>query len=119
MRIKNALILSKYKYFAVIILSMGISSIQTDKAQALTGEEILTKLDTDGQYDYVSGVLQGLSYARFLKDRPDQTGAKCIATWLIRGRNRNWEIAEKWLKHHKEKPAGVIIYTMVSKECGK
>lgn len=119
MRIKNALILSKYKYIAAIILSMGISSIQTDKAQALTGEEILTKLDTDGQYHYISGVLQGLSYARFLKDRPDQTGTKCIATWLISGGVKKWELAKKWLKHHKDKPAGVIIYTMVSKECGK
>ena len=119
MRIKNALILSRYKYIAVIILSMGISIIQTDRAQALTGEEILTKLDTDGQYHYISGILHGLAYTRFLRDRPDQTGTKCIATWLISGGVKKWELAKKWLKHHKDKPAGVIIYTMVSKECGK
>lgn len=119
MRIKNALILSKYKYIAAIILFMGISSIQTDRAQALTGEEILTKLDTDGQYHYISGILHGLAYTRFLRDRPDHTGYKCIKTWLVKGGVKNWEIAEKWLQNNKKLTAGAIINTLMERECGK
>lgn len=90
-----------------------------NEANALTGEEVLTQLDTQAQYHYVSGVLQGLGYARFLKDKPNQDGTKCIQQWLIEGGPERWAIVEQWLDYHKEKPAGVIIYAMVSKECGQ
>jgi len=96
-----------------------MNSIQTQEANALTGGEILTKLDTDGQYHYVSGVLQGLGYARFLKDKPSQTGIKCIQQFLLQDDStEKWQTIQQWLKHHEEKPAGVIIYALVSKECG-
>ncbi|MBL4761019.1 MAG: hypothetical protein JKY80_09305 [Mariprofundaceae bacterium] len=119
MPVKHWLTLSKFKPFSAILLAMMMNSAQTNDANALTGGEILSKLDTKAQTHYVSGILQGLGYARFLKDKSDLEGAKCIQAWLLKDGVARWQIVKQWLEHHKDKPAGVIIYTMVSKECGK
>ena len=112
-------ILRQYQCVFAIILGMNLCYANINEANALTGGEILTKLDTDAQYHYVSGILQGLGYARFLRDKPNQAGIKCIQQWLSKDSTARWKIAEQWLEHHGGKPAGTIIYAMVSKECGK
>ena len=116
---KTSLTLTKPAPYVGLILAMIINGLQENPAHALSGEDVLTKLDTDAQYHYVSGILQGLGYARFLQDRPDEKGLVCIQDWLIDGGVDRWEIAKQWLEHHKEKPTSVIIYAMVRQDCGE
>lgn len=105
----------KAALIATIIAAAGMPN----EANALTGKEVLEKLDTDSQFHYVSGILVGLGYARFLQDKPDQAGMKCIQEFLTEGGVEKWNIAEQWLENNKDLPAGVIIYAMTAKECGK
>lgn len=95
-----------------------INGLQANQVHALTGGDVLTKLDTKERYSYVSGVVEGLGYARFVKDRPNQTGSKCIHDWFYKGGTERWDEIKAWFDHHKEKSAGTILYAMVSKECG-
>jgi len=104
---------------SAIVTALMFGFASGDRAHALTGDDILTKLDTDAQYQYITGVLEGLGYARFLKDKPDQTGIKCIQTWFNDNPTERWDIVKQWLEQHKEKPVGVIVYAMVSKDCGR
>jgi hypothetical protein len=101
----------------VTALMFGFAS--SEQAHALTGGEVLNKLDTDQQVQHLSGVLAGLGYARFLRDRPDEDGYKCIEGWLGRKTTERWDIMKQWLEQHKEKPVAVILYTAVSKDCGQ
>lgn len=98
---------------------MTVNNATIRDAHALSGEYLLTKMDTDAQYHYVSGILEGLGYSRFLRDKPSEDGLKCIQGWLLKDGAARWQIVEQWLDHHKEKQAGVIINAIVSKECGK
>ncbi|MEM7069355.1 MAG: hypothetical protein AAF478_10775 [Pseudomonadota bacterium] len=116
---KTLLTLRKSSPLSGMLLAIMINGLATTEARALTGEDILTKMETNGQVSYVSGILEGLGYARFLRDRPDKTGLVCINHWLIDDGMARWQIVKQWLEQHKEKSAAVIIYAMVSKDCGK
>lgn len=118
MSVKEWLTLSKSSLISAILIATMINGIQTEKAHALTGEDILTKMDTDAQVHHIGGILSGLGYARFLKDNPNEDGLKCIEGWLEKDTVSRWKIAKQWLEHHKEKPVAVIVYAMVSKDCG-
>lgn len=118
MSVKELLTLSKSSLISAMLLAIMINGMQTDEALALTGEDILTKFDTDAQVQHIGGILAGLGYARFLKDRPNEDGLKCIEDWLEKDTVSRWKIAKQWLEHHKEKPVAVIVYAMVSKDCG-
>ena len=101
-----------------MLLGIMINGLQVEEAKALTGGEILTKYGTEAQIQHIGGVLSGLSYARFLKDRPNEDGYKCIEGWLSQDTTARWQTTQQWLEHHKEKPVAVIIHAMVSKDCG-
>lgn len=116
---KGWLTLSKSSSIPAMLIAIMINGLVPDDAEALTGREILTKLNTEEQVRYVSGVFEGLGYARFVKDRPDQTGSKCIQTWLTEDSVERWQIVKQWLEHHKEKTAGTILYALITKECGQ
>ena len=118
MPINQWLTLSKSSRISAMLMAIMINGIQANEALALTGDDILTKLDTDAQVQHIGGVLAGLGYARFLKDRPNEAGLKCIEGWLEIDTVSRWKVAKQWLKHHKEKPVAVIVYAMVSKDCG-
>jgi len=97
-----------------------MNGIQTQEANALTGKEILTKLDTDGQYHYISGAIGGIAYSRFIRDKPSQDSMKCMLDWWHQPNDTTaWDTVKQWLEHHKEKTAEVVLYALLSKECGK
>ena len=88
-------------------------------AYALTSSDVLSKLSKDERYSYISGVVEGLGYARFVTEKPSTKGSNCIHDWFFDGGVSRWKEIKTWLEHHSEKTAATVIYAMVSKECGK
>ena len=120
MRVNQSLILSKSKHLSAILLAGMISYANTNDAYALTGEEILTNLDTEAQFHYVSGAIGGIAYSRFVRDKPSQDGMKCMLDWWNKPDDTTaWQTVKQWLEHHKEKTAETVLYAVLSKECGK
>lgn len=112
-------ILSKYKQLCLIILAYCFMSANA-QATNITAGIIMDKMSEDERYGYVAGVIEGLAYARYVKDNPDKTGSGCIYDWYYKDNK------ERWLKtllptftKHKEKPVGVILYVLTKKECGE
>lgn len=89
------------------------------QAQNLDAGYVMNKMTAEQRVSYVNGIVDGLAYARFLRDRPDDTGYLCIINWFQTDAAKKWELARKWLKRHPEKPASVLIYLMTKRNCGE
>ncbi len=84
----------------------------------LNASAVLNKMNSDQRHGYISGVVEGLAYARFLRDRPNETGMKCIYDWYYTGKIKKWLKIEAWFKRHPDKPVGALLYVLTKKECG-
>ncbi|MEL6324884.1 MAG: hypothetical protein AAFS03_04780 [Pseudomonadota bacterium] len=104
-------------YPSTIIGVLVIGSLAGD-APALTADEVLGKMNADQRFGYVSGVVDGLAAARWVKDKPDATGMQCIYDWYL-GRPAPEVLAmiEAWFERHGEQQAGILLHVLIGKEC--
>ncbi len=79
---------------------------------------VLNKMETKEQTFYVTGIIQGLAYARFLRDRPNEEGYKCMSEWLNKGRKAHWRKILTLFERHREKPPAVLLNVLIRKDCG-
>ena len=87
-------------------------------AQSLNAGAVMNDMNSDQRVGYVSGVIEGLAYSRFIRDNPNETGMKCIYDWYYKDNAELWEstlfpIFEKY----KDRPVGVILYVLTEKAC--
>ncbi len=110
-------------FFAMILATAAMLSLGKTAAQAetLDAEFVLNKLTAEQRGSYLAGVVEGLAFSRFLQDRPDESGMTCIYDW----QSSNLADAGKleqvhaWLARHSDKTVGVLLYTLIKKDCGE
>lgn len=95
-----------------------INGIQTDEAAALTANDVLNKMNSDQRTSYIAGVVDGFAQSRWVKDKPDQSGMKCINGWFYNGQAEKWTRINAWFNRHLDKPANALLYVLIKKECG-
>lgn len=85
-------------------------------AEALNAGFVLNKMNTDQRVSFITGAVEGLAYSRYLRDKPDQSGMQCISAWYAKSNSLDniWQ----WFARHPDKPAGVLLYVLIKKECG-
>ena len=96
-----------------------LALIAANDAGAQSAGDILEKTSPQHRIGYVNGVIEGLAFARYLRDRPDTTGMKCIYNWHLKGEGSNWNRIVAWLERHPEQRVGALIYVLVKQECGE
>jgi len=118
MRNRKSLILSKYLHIFTIIMAMtGITTL--NQATAQSASDVLTKMKPEETTSYLAGVVEGLAAARWIKDKPDNIGMKCIYDWYYRGETEaRFNRVRAWLERHPDKPVGTLMYVLIKKECG-
>ncbi len=116
--------LSKYKQIVTIILGMlmaGTSLVEakekTINPNHLNAGYLLNKMSSNEQVNFIAGVVEGLAFSRWLKDRPDDTGIKCIYKWA--GNKKKWNQIDAFFAKHPEKAIGPLLYILIKKECGQ
>lgn len=118
MFVRNLLTLSKFKSFSAILVAIMINGIQVEQAAAFTANEVVNQMTAKERSTYLAGIVDGLAQARFVKDKPDQTGVKCIYNWYYQGGEKNESRITQWFTKHHEKPANALLYVLIKKECG-
>lgn len=109
--------LSKYKQvFVIIILSLFVSPVQAQQ-QNLDANYVLNEMSSDQQVGFISGIISGLSFARWLKDDKEMEGMRCIQAWWEKPGMWN-EIDTFFAKHPTRQPAP-LVYILVRDECGE
>ena len=102
-----------------MILTAAMMVASATDAAALTADDLLNKMSVDERVAYIAGVVGGLAYSRFLRDRPDQTGMSCVYDWYYTGREARHRQINQWFERHLDKPAEPLLYVLIEKECGE
>lgn len=118
MRIKNSLTLSKSSPLFAILIAMFMANTSINEANAFTADEVLNKMNADQRIFYVNGIASGLAYARWLKDKPDQSGMQCINKWYYQSGADTWKRITAFMELHLDKPVPALVHVLAKKECG-
>ncbi|MCO5081769.1 MAG: hypothetical protein M9955_08945 [Rhizobiaceae bacterium] len=92
-------------------------------AQVMTAGVIVEKMEADELAGFISGVIEGLAYARFRKDTiaagsKDERGMNCIYNWYYASNDQPAGILATFRKYPDRMP-GTIVALMVKQECGE
>ena len=93
--------------------------IRLGAAQALTVTEIRKNLTPAEQIHYVTGLVEGLAFARWLADNKDSSGMACIWDWYL-GEDSQKRIAQQraMFDKHPDQHVSTLVYAMIKKKCG-
>ena len=100
-------------------LFLGVSMLVSNGAYALTANDVMNKMNQVERRNYISGVIGGFAYSRYLRDRPDKTGMNCIYDWFYNSGDSKWSKFDTWLSRHLDKPVEPLLYVLVKRKCGK
>ncbi len=99
---------------------IGICMLNGGNAHALTADDVLNKMNSKEQTTYITGVVGGFAYSRYLRDSPDKTGMNCIYGWFHGEKNRSaWNQIDAWFSRHLDKPVEPLLYVLIKRECGE
>ena len=116
--VKQAKLTSSSSFFAMI-LTAALSLSFARETAALPAEDILNNMSQDQRHGYISGIVDGLAYARWLAQRPDETGMQYIYNWYYDGGTEKWALITQWLERHLDKQVDALMYVLIKKECGE
>lgn len=122
--VSNVLKISKTAAYGAFVWVM--TGAFPASATDFTAGVALEKMEPGERITYVSGIVEGMAYARFRKDtlaagQKDETGSRCIREWFASkpdGKSMMAWIDANFVKFPDYTPA-TIVYAMVKKECGE
>lgn len=86
-------------------------------ASDFTAGIVVTKMAEADRYPFMSGIIEGLAYARYKKDGDKTDGMKCIYDWFYENKARPQEVLDTF-KRFPDYTAGAVMAALVEKECG-
>ncbi len=106
-----------------MVLAGGMSALTVlnaipANAGSLNAGFVLNEMNNDQRQSYIAGVIEGIAYSRFLKERPNETGMNCIYNWYYDGTAKKIKLVRAWFSRHLDKPVGPLLYVLIKKECG-
>ena len=107
------------RYAAPAILAGGLA-LGGQQAMALTAQEVMDNMSSDERFAYVSGVVEGLAFARWLADDRDPLGMQCIWDWYLKSDQRTrFNQQMDWFEQHPDQQVGTLMYALIREECGE
>lgn len=91
------------------------------QASALTAREVMDNMSAQQRFAYISGVVEGLGFARWLADDRDDTGMRCIYDWYYDEEKESAVFNEQmdWLEKHPDQQVNVLMYALIREYCGE
>lgn len=110
--------MARVSAFAAALLA-GTGFVGANDANAQTADDVLNKMTPEQGSSYLAGIVEGLAQARWQRDRPDETGFKCIYDWYYSDTETIHNRVTQWFGRHPDKAAGALMYVLVKQECGE
>lgn len=102
-----------------IIAGAGVAIANDVQASDLNADAVMNKMSTEERNAYLSGVVEGLAYSRYLQDRPDEAGMNCIYDWYYSDGGETRRKIHAWFGKHPNRMSGVLLYVLIKQECGE
>lgn len=104
----------------VVAVTFVLFSAASNQATArdLTAGFVASEMETGHRFAYLSGVVEGLAYARFVADgRQESPGMACIYGWFYGDENAAATILAAFERFPDHLP-GAVIGALVQRRCG-
>ncbi|MFN3171230.1 MAG: hypothetical protein ACE37E_11115 [Hyphomicrobiales bacterium] len=90
----------------------------------MTAETIMREMPVRDRYIYVSGIVEGLAYARLVKDSQttgerDNSGMNCIYEWYFADDGETHMQIEQAFRQYPAHFPNIIVSVMINRECGE
>lgn len=86
-------------------------------ATDFTAGVVMTNMEPEHRFPYVTGIVEGLAYARYQRDGKEVVGMKCIYDWGMKAETVQ-KIYDAFNAFPEYTP-GAVVAAMAEKECGK
>ena len=73
-------------------------------------------MNADERFLYISGVIDGTAYARFLRDGKQEAGMKCINDWFYRDKTAMQRIYAAF-DRYPDYPPSAIVAVLANSQC--
>lgn len=89
----------------------------------MTGKVMLERMPSKEFEAFVTGMVEGMAYARFRKDtlatgKRSQDGMNCILSWY-HDNPKNFLVVIDAIRQHEQHTAWVVLGSLLKKECGE
>lgn len=106
------------KYIRNAALALPLAAMPLNAgATDFTAGVVMEKMSSLERAAYLAGVVEGLAYARYVRDGKADQGMKCIYQWFYEKEGTVKKIHAAF-DHFKDYLPGAVIAAMVEKECG-
>ena len=95
------------------------AAFSTAPAKALTAEDVMKKMTQDQRSSFLLGVIEGLAFSRYVKDKPNTKGMECIHDWKYgpKGDTNTLRMLDLFDKRPKQ-PVVPLLYILIKQHCG-
>ena len=107
-----------------MLLGAQAAHANDNPGTAMTAGVIMEKMPEDSRYYFISGIIEGLAYARFLKDTNAagsnaQSGMNCIYDWFYADAPNQMLSIEAAFSKYKDHFPSVVLTAMIKRKCGE
>ena len=86
-------------------------------ATEFTAGVVMGKMAGGERYTFVSGIIEGLAYARFLRDGKNEEGMRCILDWFHGNNKVAMDDIEMLFAKYPAYPPAPIVSTLIERKC--
>ncbi len=106
------------------ILSAPHAVANDDGHTLMTAETIMREMPVRDRFIYVSGIVEGLAYARLVRDtevqgEADQSGMDCIYRWYFESEGQTHMLIEQAFRQYPEHFPNTLVSVLINRECGE
>ncbi|MEO0384189.1 MAG: hypothetical protein AAF234_11625 [Pseudomonadota bacterium] len=111
--------------FACATLMNAQAALANDNAEAfMTSETVMREMPAGDRFLYVTGILEGLAYARLVRDTEargerDNSGMNCIYRWFYESDGQTFQLIQAAFDRFPDHFPNTIIAVLISRECGE
>ena len=103
---------------ASIVAAVSTNCLAQTKGEQFDAEKVMNKMTSAERTTYLAGVVEGLAFARYLKDGKQKAGMECIYDWFYEDKTTIRAIHTAF-DRFPTYPPGAIIDVMVKRKCGE
>ena len=86
-------------------------------AEEMTAGVIMEKMEVGERYVFTAGIVEGLAYARYIKDGRDTAGRSCIYKWFYDDKT-TVDVIYEGFKRYPQLLPGQVVGTLANEKCG-
>lgn len=115
---------ARFQAVSGALTALAITAGAPAKAEDFTAGIVMEKMKPDERFTFLSGVIEGLAYARYVKDGKTTDGMGCIYDWFYsegdfadQSTEAIDQIELAFLKY-KDYTPGALVGALIIKRCG-